>query len=188
MLFSESLARGRSGDPEAQEELFGRWRPLLRLQARKLLGPELSARVDPSDVVQDSLAQCSQDLARFRGTSQGEWVTWLRCIVAGQAAKARRFHHANRRSVIQENQGAALPSLDSQNNPVDQLMETEEAARLADALTRLPATVQEVVVRRILEAEPKASVARALGLTPKAVKTLLAQGLDQLRRFLERGS
>jgi hypothetical protein len=110
----------------------------LRLQARKLLGPDLSARVDPSDVVQDSLAQASQDLARFRGTTQGEWVAWLRCIVAGQAAKTRRFHHATQRSVNREKPGVAPPLLDRHVNPVVQLMEAEEAARLANAITRLP--------------------------------------------------
>jgi RNA polymerase sigma-70 factor (ECF subfamily) len=185
MLFSEYLVRSRSGDPVAQEELFSRWRPLLRLQARKLLGPDLSARVDPSDVVQDSLAQASQDLARFRGTTQGEWVAWLRCIVAGQAAKTHRFHHATQRSVNLEKPGVAAPLLDPHVNPVVQLMEAEEAARLANAITRLPGAMQEVVIRRILEAEPNVSVARALGMAPKAVNALLVQGLDQLRRLLE---
>src|SRR5438552_3773367 len=109
MSFAERLASSQRGDPVAQAELFDRWRPLLRLQARRLLGPDLSARVDPSDVVQESLLQASQDLEKFRGTSQGEWVAWLRCLVAGHAAKVGRHHHAGRRTPDRE---AEAPDFD----------------------------------------------------------------------------
>src|SRR5262249_7399783 len=72
--FTERLSLGRTGDPAALAELFARWRPLLYLQARRLLGSEFSARVDPSDVVQDACTQAFQNLAQFRGQSEAEWV------------------------------------------------------------------------------------------------------------------
>src|SRR6516225_6893035 len=94
MGFEERLTRGRNGDPAALDQLFQRWRLLLRLQARKLLGAELSARVDPSDVVQEALTQAFQSLNQFRGRTEEEWVGCLRSIVTGQAAKMRRNHRA----------------------------------------------------------------------------------------------
>jgi RNA polymerase sigma-70 factor (ECF subfamily) len=102
MSFSERLERGRAGDPSALEELFAPWRPLLRLQADQLLGAELSARVDPSDVVQEAWAQALASLDQFRGGSEGEWINWLRALVAGQAANVRRFHHAGKRTPRRE--------------------------------------------------------------------------------------
>lgn len=150
MPFADDRARSRQGDPAAQEKLFERWRPLLRLQARRLLGAELSARVDPSDVVQDSLQQASQDVDKFRGTSQGEWVAWLRCIVAGQAAKTRRHLAAARRAVDRE-QGLPEGDLpDHRAGVADQILDAEEAARLAAALEALPAPMRDVVIRRVI--------------------------------------
>jgi RNA polymerase sigma-70 factor (ECF subfamily) len=184
MLFSECLTRSRAGDATAQGELFDRWRPLLRLQARKLLGAELSARVDPSDVVQDSLMQASQDLAKFRGTSQGEWVAWLRCIVAGQAAKTRRFHQAGRRAVRREEATAEPAMTARQPDLVAQLIDTEEAARLAAAIQALPESLREVVIRRMLDRQPLAEVAQALGLSVLAVRDLLPRAFRQLRHLL----
>ncbi|HJT76223.1 MAG TPA: hypothetical protein VJ739_03400, partial [Gemmataceae bacterium] len=78
MPFADRLERGRAGDPAALDELFARWRPLLALQARRLLGADVAARADPADVVQEALAQAYTDLAQFRGRSEGEWVEWLR--------------------------------------------------------------------------------------------------------------
>src|SRR5690242_15234940 len=100
--FAECLDLGRNGDRDSLDDLFDRWRPLLRLQARQLLGGDLAARVDPSDVVQESFAQAFADLPRFRGHTEAEWVAWLRRIVAGQAAKARRHHRAARRNPRRE--------------------------------------------------------------------------------------
>jgi RNA polymerase sigma-70 factor (ECF subfamily) len=144
--------------------------------------------VDPSDVVQDSLVQASQDVAKFRGTSQGEWVAWLRCIVAGQAAKVRRYHHATRRATGREETWSERDVPDHQTGIVDQLIDAEEAARLAAAVQGLPETMREVVLRRMLDRQPTAQVAQALGLSVRAVRELLARAFRQLRQALEPGT
>jgi hypothetical protein len=91
--FEETLFSARNGERQAIDELFERWRPLLDLEATKLLGAEPSARVNPSDVVQNSSGQAYQQLDQFRGRTMGEWVGWLRSIVAGQTSKTQRSHH-----------------------------------------------------------------------------------------------
>jgi RNA polymerase sigma-70 factor (ECF subfamily) len=185
MLFSECLTRGRTGDPAALEELFGRWRPLLRLQARKLLGAELAARVDPSDVVQEALLQSAHDLAQFRGTSQGEWVAWLRRLVAGHAAKAQRCHHAGRRTVDREAAPATSAVPDRRTDVVTRLVQAEDAARVAAAVETLPEAMREVVIRRLIDRASMAAVAQALGLAPAAVRALLSQAARRLAAQLE---
>jgi RNA polymerase sigma-70 factor, ECF subfamily len=74
--FEDTLARSRAGDRDALESLFAPWRPLLRLQARQLLGPALAGRVDPSDVVQEALAQAYADLGQFRGSATNGSPSW----------------------------------------------------------------------------------------------------------------
>jgi RNA polymerase sigma-70 factor (ECF subfamily) len=91
MSFAEQLERARSGDPKALDDLLARWRPLLRLQADQLLGRDLSARVDPSDVVQEVWAQAFANLNQFRGATVGERVNWLRRLVARRAGSPVRL-------------------------------------------------------------------------------------------------
>src|SRR6476619_3148683 len=112
--FRDDLERSRQGDRHAMDRILARWQPLLWLQARRLLGQELSARVDPADVVQETLKQACSDVTAFRGETEGEWLAWLRQLVAGHANKAWRTHAADKRSIHHE---AALAETLSLNGP-----------------------------------------------------------------------
>jgi RNA polymerase sigma-70 factor, ECF subfamily len=186
MDFAEQLKRGRSGDRQALETLFAPWRPLLRLQADQLLGAELSARVDPSDVVQEALSQAYTHLGEFRGGCEGEWVNWLRSIVAGQAANVQRFHHADKRSPDREGGPVLTAPLDGPT-PSEQALLHEEDARLAAAIAQLPSDMRTVIVRRVFHQEPFEVVAGALGRSPGATRVLWTRALRRLRPLLEPG-
>jgi RNA polymerase sigma-70 factor (ECF subfamily) len=182
--FAECLTRGRNGDRASLDDLFDRWRPLLRLQARQLLGADLAARVDPSDVVQESFAQAFADLPAFRGHTEAEWVAWLRRIVAGQAAKARRHHRARRRSPQREqgaDSGAATPG----PGPSSVVLNEERAARLAAAVEQLPATMREVVLRRVFDNQPFEEIGADLGCSAGAARVTWTRALRRLRGVLE---
>ena len=49
----------------------------LRLLARLHPVPALQGKVDPSDVVQQTVLQAHARRDQFRGRSEGEWVAWL---------------------------------------------------------------------------------------------------------------
>jgi RNA polymerase sigma-70 factor (ECF subfamily) len=182
--FAERLSRCRDGDRVSLNDLFDRWRPLLRLQARRLLGPDLAARIDPSDVVQESFAQAYADLPDFRGHSEAQWIAWLRRIVAGQAAKARRHHRAERRSPQREeppDSGAAAAG----RSPSSAVLNEEEAARLAAVVERLPTMMREVVQRRVFDGEPFDEIAAALGCSTGAARVTWTRALRRLRQILD---
>jgi RNA polymerase sigma-70 factor (ECF subfamily) len=183
--FEDTLARSRAGDRGALEGLFAPWRPLLRLQARQLLGPVLAGRVDPSDVVQESLAQAYADLGAFRGRDEAAWVAWLRAIVAGHAAKAYRHHLAARRNPGREGGDAERLADTRVETPAAALLNREDAARLAAALETLPEAMREVVVRRTFDGEPFEQVARAVGRSPGAARVLWTRALRRLREVLD---
>jgi RNA polymerase sigma-70 factor (ECF subfamily) len=182
--FADRLARSRSGDRAAAEDLFGRWRPLLRLQARRLLGPDLAARIDPSDVVQESLARAFDTLAQFRGGTEAEWVGWLRAVVAGEAAKARRHHAADKRDARRD---APLPDTAQWDgpDPAGRLLDAEQAARLAAAVEALPEAMREVVVRRVFDRADFEAVARETGRSPGAARVLWTRAVRRLREALD---
>jgi RNA polymerase sigma-70 factor (ECF subfamily) len=182
--FADNLERGRNGDRAALEVLFSRWRSLLKLQASQALGAELAARVDPSDVVQEALGQAFASLAQFRGHTEGEWVNWLRCMVAGQAANAHRRHVAGKRAVGREGPLSPAGHTDATGGPVGEVVLREEDALLAEAIATLPQDMRTVIVRRVFHQEPFEAVARALGRTPGATRVLWTRALRRLRQQL----
>ena len=54
------LRRAEAGDPAACQELLARFRERLRLMVAVRLDRRLAARVDPSDVVQEALADAAR--------------------------------------------------------------------------------------------------------------------------------
>jgi RNA polymerase sigma-70 factor (ECF subfamily) len=183
MDFAERLDRARKGDQKALDDLFARWRPLLRLQADQFLGGELAARVDPSDVVQQVWAQAYASLDQFRGGSEGEWVNWLRRLVAGHAANLRRTHLAETRSVNREAGQGSLPP-DPGPGPETMAMLHEQDARIAAALEQLPEDMRAVVVGRIFRGEPFEVLARSLGRSSGSARVLWTRALRRLRQLL----
>jgi RNA polymerase sigma-70 factor (ECF subfamily) len=184
MDFAEQLKRGRAGDTQALESLFGRWRALLLLQADQLLGSELSARVDPSDVVQEALSQAYTQLGDFRGACEGEWVNWLRRMVAGHAANVQRFHHADKRSPGREG-GPLVASALNDPTPSELALLREDDARLAEAIAQLPDDMRSVIVRRIFHQEPFEIVAQTLNRSPGSARVLWTRALRRLQQLLE---
>jgi RNA polymerase sigma-70 factor (ECF subfamily) len=185
MTFAERLARGRAGDRAALDELFQPWRPLLRLQADQLLGPELSARVEPSDVVQEACAYAFAHLDQFRGGSEGEWVNWLRTVLAGQAANIRRHHHTGKRSPVWESAQPVESLPAAASDPENALLLAEQDAQLAAALEALPADMRAVVVLRVFHRDSFEEVAGKLGRSPAATRVLWTRALRRLRQLLD---
>lgn len=185
MDFGEQLARSRGGDRAALEGIFARWRPLLWLQARRLLGAEVSTRVDANDVVQEALAQAFQDLEQFRGQSEGEWVTWLRRLVAGHAAKLCRRHGAIKRDAACETPLDETLTPDGQLDPLAQAIRRERSVHLATAIAGLPTAMREVILRRVFDQQPFEVVARSLDRSPGATRVLWTRALRQLREALQ---
>lgn len=182
-IFTLRLERVRAGDRQALEELFTKWRPLLHLHARRLIGRELAARIDASDVLQTALMQAYQCLADFRGTTEGEWVTWLRRLITGHAAKSVRFHAADKRNAQRDRPLGDLPAPRPLAS-MGQQGEIDQFARLAAAIEQLPTDMHDVVVCRVFNREPFDQVANALGRSPGATRALWTRSLRRLRQLL----
>src|SRR5262245_53722439 len=68
------------------------YRDYLALLVRLQLGSRLRAKLDASDIVQQAILHAHERVAQFRGGTEGEWLAWLRAILANAlAAVARRF-------------------------------------------------------------------------------------------------
>jgi RNA polymerase sigma-70 factor (ECF subfamily) len=166
----------------------------LRLLARLQLGTRLQGRIEPSDVVQQTLLEAHQKLHQFCGRTEAELAAWLRQSLAHNLADALRAQGRAKRDVArQRSLEAALDESSSrleawlaadQSSPSQRAQRNEDVLRLAQALAELPQPQREAVVLRHFEGRSLADIAQHLGRTQAAVVGLLQRGLKNLRGLL----
>ena len=92
----------REGQPEALNELLEAHRNYLRLLAASCLHREMQGKADPSDVVQETLLKVHENFRQFRGTTELEWMAWLRKILVNHLTDFQKGFRRERRSVTRE--------------------------------------------------------------------------------------
>lgn len=68
------------GEPAAAATLLTRHKDRLRRMVHLRIDPRLSPRVDPSDVVQDTLAEAHKRLPAYAQAREVPFYPWLRAI------------------------------------------------------------------------------------------------------------
>ena len=91
------LQLARSGSSPALGRLLELYRNYLVLLARLQIGKRLQGKLDPSDLVQETFLEAHRDFAQFRGSSEAEFVNWLRQILARNLANRVRHYYATKR-------------------------------------------------------------------------------------------
>jgi RNA polymerase sigma-70 factor (ECF subfamily) len=171
-----------------------RFRNYLQVLARLHLDPRLKGKLEPSDVVQQTLLQAYQGLAQFRGQSDGELAAWLRQILARCLANVLRDFTRGKRDIgLERDLQAAVDSSSArlqawlaadQSSPSQQAQRQEEAIRLAEALAQLPDAQREALVLHYWQGWSLAEIGARLERSPSAVAGLLKRGLQRLRELL----
>jgi RNA polymerase sigma-70 factor (ECF subfamily) len=187
-------AARQDGEP-ALGRLLERYRAYLGLLARAQIGRHLRSRADSSDVVQETFLAAHRDFAKFRGTSEAEFVAWLRNILAARLADLVRRHlKAKARDARLEKRLAGDLDRSSQAlafalaargpSPSQEAARRELGVLLADAIKALPADYGEVIVLRHLEGLSFAEVAARMGRSVDSVEKLWVRALARLRHRL----
>src|SRR6476619_5492724 len=78
---------------------LNQYRGYLRVLAQVELGRRLQSKVDPSDIVQQSLLEAHQGLAALKGKTEAELVAWLRTILTRNLLNTARDFTAQKRDV-----------------------------------------------------------------------------------------
>jgi RNA polymerase sigma-70 factor, ECF subfamily len=183
--------RGTAPDGDRSIEDY---RDYLMLLVRLQIGSGLRAKLDPSDVVQQAILHAHESRAQFRGTTEGEWLAWLRVILASALAGVwRRLSTQARdsgreRSLEAELERSAVRMegllAADQTSPSEGVVRGEELLRLTHAVARLPEDQRRVVELHYLKGLTVAEVAAHIERTRPAAVGLLFRGLKRLRELL----
>jgi RNA polymerase sigma-70 factor, ECF subfamily len=185
-------------DPTAADagRTLERFRAYLRLLAQVHLHPVLQGKLDPSDVVQQTLLQAYQAPERFHGRSDGEQAAWLRQALARNLAHAVRDFGRDCRDVRRERSLEAALDQSSlhleqwlaadQSSPSAHLIASENALLLAEALERLPEAQRVALVLQHWHNCSLAEIGQHMGRSPAAVAGLIKRGLQELRQQLSK--
>ncbi|MGC8642309.1 MAG: sigma-70 family RNA polymerase sigma factor [Isosphaeraceae bacterium] len=152
------LREARAGRTEALGSAFRSCERYLRVMAEDHVPDLLRAKLDPSDLVQDTFLAAHGDFANFRGTTGPELIAWLKKIMRNRIAETVRSYTSRKRAVSLEipldwpgtaaEQAAVLASRSM--NPGAWLVHLEEVEGLDQALEKLSPrerTVLELINR-----------------------------------------
>jgi RNA polymerase sigma-70 factor (ECF subfamily) len=177
------------------ETALERFRDYLLLLARQQLGRQAAGKLEPSDIVQQTLLDAHRKREQFRGTTDAERAAWLRQMLAFNLADALRALGRGKRDIARERSleqeleqssirlGSWLAA--EQPSPSTEAVRHEEAVRVAVALSQLPEANRAAILLRYNEGLSLDEISARLGRTPAAVAGLLKRGLQQLRSALQ---
>jgi RNA polymerase sigma-70 factor (ECF subfamily) len=187
---SDLLQQLRSGKP-AIDRLFARHRDALRRTVSIRFDQVLRARLDPSDVVQETQLEAFRRLPDFLARQPMPFHLWLRKMAWERLIMMRRRHLGascraagcefplpDRSSIVGRNLMADDPS------PSQQVGQEELAQRVRRAISQLPDQDQEILLMRTYERLSYEGIAGVLEIEPAAARKRHGRALVRLHRIL----
>ena len=193
----ELIRLAARGDGAARQQLIALHRERLRRMVAVRMDSRLSPRIDPSDIVQEALAEADRHLDAYFRDQPLPFYPWLRQFACQRLRHLHRHHiHAGRRSLAREEPWELpLPDrsaldlarrlLASGTSPSRCLIRDELRQRVQEALARLDPRDREVLVLRYLEGLTTDEIATVLGIRAGAVKMRHLRALERLRGLLD---
>jgi RNA polymerase sigma-70 factor (ECF subfamily) len=187
------LARIQQGDAAAVSELFVRHRDRLHRGIRLRLDRRVSARVDASDVLQETYLEALRRLTDGTQHQDMPLELWLHWLAREQVLMCHRRHlEADKRAV-----GRELPALPGDSSacfvnglvgqsssPSQHVAAAEVADRLRVALQQLDDEERDLILWRHFEQLNNRDTAQLLGITEAAASKRYVRALERLRGLL----
>jgi RNA polymerase sigma-70 factor (ECF subfamily) len=187
------LDRAGRGERAAFEELFARHRARLGRAVALRLDRRLAARVDASDIVQDTCLEAFRRLPDYVRQPDMPLEVWLLWLAREQVLMAHRKHlFADKRAVGREvaplpadSSAAVVRSLAGAGpSPSRAAAAAELAEQLRQALGRLDDDERELILMRHFEQLSNRDAAKVLGVSDAAASKRYVRALERLRGVL----
>ncbi|MEM9646325.1 MAG: sigma-70 family RNA polymerase sigma factor [Planctomycetota bacterium] len=190
------LDAARDGQFEALGDLLQLYRNYLTLLATTQLDRRLRQRMNPSDLVQETMLAAHQEFQGFRGSTERELLGWLRRILINCLRDGIDAHvNAQKRDVRREVSMEQLCHAVDQSgayferglaatgpSPSEPTRRRERSVELANQLAKLQPQYSEVIILRNLQGLSFNEIAERLERKPGAVRMMWLRAMEQFKK------
>ena len=192
---SENLRLAHSaaaGDEQAFQELFSRFRSHLRRFIELRLDDRIQARVDPSDVLQETQIEVHRRLGDYLQRNPMPLRVWLRQTAKESLLAARDKHlRAAKRTVAREaflnQQSSMMLARDfaaQDPTPSQAVAANERQQQVIGAIAQLREGDREILLMRNIEGLGFNEIAATLEISPPLARQRYGRAMLRLRKFL----
>jgi RNA polymerase sigma-70 factor (ECF subfamily) len=193
------VRRAAGGDDAAMGDLMQTHRERLKQMVRLRMDPRLAARVDPSDVIQETLTQAAQSLPQYLEDQPIPFYPWLRRIAWQQLVHLHEQHLDAEKRTVRREQHHVWSVFDQSSiqlanaiaggfsSPSAAASKKEIRQRVQAALQELAETDREVLLERYVEQLSIKEIAAVLVTTEAAIYKRHARALEKVQASLEEG-
>lgn len=172
---------------------LGNFRELLRRSVGRI-STTCRAKVDESDIVQETLLEAHANKEAFRGKSEAELIGWLERSLSRNLVDAVRRLRCRKRNIANELQihraadmlgvrtSLQLPA--EHTSPSGKAMRNEEFDRMQEAIGQLPDAQREAVTLHHMQGMTLVEVAAHMSRSLPAVAGLLHRGLQAIKHSM----
>jgi RNA polymerase sigma-70 factor, ECF subfamily len=193
------LNKAKHGEKESLGRLLQVYQNYLTILAATQLDRKLRQRMNPSDLVQEAMLAAHCDFVKFRGSTEREFLVWLRQILINCLHHAIDTHvrakmRDVRREISVEQANAALDRsaacfaqilVDQGPSPSAAMQQHERTVAFADQLAKLRPQYRDVIVLRNLQGLSFEEVADRMNSKPGNVRMLWLRAIDKLKHVYE---
>lgn len=169
------IRRIQNGDPEAFETLVRKYyQNIYQFCVRRCNGDTALA----ADLTQDTFLKLIEHIQQYRLT--GKFINFLLTIAVNTCN-----NHFKKKSpdIVDMDTLSAVPS---NLNISEEVLRQENAKIIQQAIDRLPDMQKEVVILRFYHDRKLKEIAAITGVSLPTAKSRLKQGLDKLKRYLDK--
>jgi RNA polymerase sigma-70 factor (ECF subfamily) len=194
------LERYKADDLEALGQLFERYYPRVLQVVRSRVGPQMRAKLDVEDAVQQVFVDALRGLDKFNYRGPGSFMSWLATVAVNRMNSEHKALHAGLRDVQRERALESLRATSTSGNLgfepiaevtgiVDRAARSEEIEMMLRALDQLPEDLRRGAELRWLLGCTLPEVADELGLPNEmAAHRLCTRAKVELGRMFQNPS
>ena len=192
------VARAKSGEAEALNELFARYHRLMVEIARRKLGSRLRQKEEPDDLAQTTFREATRDFGNYRYRGEGSLVRWLVQILQNKIRDRAEFYGATKRDLARERtmEGPrsadfeAMPTLEPESKDLSvtmQVQRDENYEHLRRALAELTPEHRQAIALVFFQGLQLREAGQAMGgKSEDAVRMMLKRAEGKLGEILGR--
>jgi RNA polymerase sigma-70 factor, ECF subfamily len=191
------VARAKTGDSAALNELFTRYHQLMLAAARKSLGPRLRLKEEPDDLAQTTFREATRDIVNYEYRGEASLVRWLMQILQNKIRDKAEFYSAGKRDTRRERALEGAPSNSGDDAPVYdppakdlsvtmQVQRVENYEHLRKALEELSPEHRQAITLVVFQGLSLREAGEKLeGRSEDAVRMLLRRAEARLHEILK---